>query len=152
MDLNLGCQRRMVLWMSNPATLNLKQMKMTESICSNCAFHIKDGRAFRCGFDYYQVPAAHRRTPKLTNFPEVAANNSCPRWDPNGFSVLKPSAESGAPQKADTTVWWGHRWLNSPIERGTVKVSTGRIRKEWGMRQERKSPNYTTDWSEVPVV
>ncbi|WP_324502386.1 DUF4113 domain-containing protein [Limnohabitans sp.] len=42
--------------------------------------------------------------------------------------------------------------LNSRFGRGTVKVSTGGMRKEWGMRQERKSPNYTTDWSEVPVV
>jgi Domain of unknown function (DUF4113) len=24
--------------------------------------------------------------------------------------------------------------------------------KEWQMRQERKSPNYTTAWDEVPVV
>ena len=66
----------------------------------------------RCGFDYYQVPAPQRRTPKLTSFPEVAASHSCPRWDPNGSSVLKPSAESGAPQKAETVYYLpGHGGL-----------------------------------------
>lgn len=78
--------------------------------CSNCGFHIKDGKAIRCGFDYFQVPASQRRTPKLTSFPEVAASHICPRWDPNGPSVLKPSAESGALQKAETVYYlpgWG---------------------------------------------
>ena len=42
--------------------------------------------------------------------------------------------------------------LNSRFGRGTIKVSTGGMRDEWGMRQERKSPNYTTDWSELPAV
>lgn len=42
--------------------------------------------------------------------------------------------------------------LNSRFGRGTIKVSTGGIRGEWGMRQERKSPNYTTYWSELPAV
>jgi DNA polymerase V len=42
--------------------------------------------------------------------------------------------------------------LNSRFGRGTVKVSTGGMRGEWGMRQERKSPNYTTDWGELPSV
>lgn len=66
----------------------------------------------RCGFDYYQVPAPQRRAPKLTNFHEVAASHSCPRWDPNGSSVLKPSAESGAPQKAETVYYLpGHGGL-----------------------------------------
>jgi len=31
-------------------------------------------------------------------------------------------------------------------------VSTQGAYKEWQMRQERKSPNYTTCWEEVPVV
>jgi len=42
--------------------------------------------------------------------------------------------------------------LNSRFGRGTIKVSTGGMRDEWGMRQERKPPNYTTDWSELPAV
>jgi hypothetical protein len=89
-------------------------MKKTDSTCSNCGFHIKDGKAIRCGFDYFQIPAPERRTPKLTSFPEVAASHSCPRWDPNGASVLKPSAESGAPQKAETVYYLpGHGGLIS---------------------------------------
>jgi DNA polymerase V len=42
--------------------------------------------------------------------------------------------------------------LNQRYERGTVKVSTKGAFKEWQMLQERKSPNYTTAWDEVPVV
>ncbi len=42
--------------------------------------------------------------------------------------------------------------LNQRFGRGTVKVSTQGAYKDWQMRQERKSPNYTTDWDEVPTV
>jgi DNA polymerase V len=42
--------------------------------------------------------------------------------------------------------------LNLRFGRGTVKVSTQGAYKDWQMRQERKSPNYTTDWHEVPVA
>jgi DNA polymerase V len=42
--------------------------------------------------------------------------------------------------------------LNQRFGRGTVKVSTQGAYQDWQMRQERKSPNYTTDWDETPVV
>jgi len=42
--------------------------------------------------------------------------------------------------------------LNQRYGRGAVTVSTQGAYKEWQMRQERKSPNYTTCWEEVPVV
>jgi DNA polymerase V len=42
--------------------------------------------------------------------------------------------------------------LNQRFGRGTVKVSTQGAFKDWQMRQERKSPNYTTDWNEVPMA
>jgi len=42
--------------------------------------------------------------------------------------------------------------LNQRYGRGTVKVSTQGAFKGWQMLQERKSPNYTTSWDEVPVV
>jgi len=42
--------------------------------------------------------------------------------------------------------------LNQRFGRGTVKVSTQGAFRDWEMRQERKSPNYTTAWEEVPVV
>lgn len=42
--------------------------------------------------------------------------------------------------------------LNQRYGRGTVKVSTQGAIKGWQMLQERKSPNYTTAWDEVPVV
>ncbi len=42
--------------------------------------------------------------------------------------------------------------LNQRFGRGTVKVSTQGAYRDWQMRQERKSPNYTSDWDEVPMV
>ena len=42
--------------------------------------------------------------------------------------------------------------LNQRFGRGAVKVSTQGAFKDWQMRQERKSPNYTTCWDDVPSV
>jgi DNA polymerase V len=42
--------------------------------------------------------------------------------------------------------------LNLRFGRGTVRISTQGAYQEWQMRQERKSPNYTTDWTELPSV
>jgi DNA polymerase V len=42
--------------------------------------------------------------------------------------------------------------LNLRYGRGTMRVSAQGAYKEWQMRQERKSPNYTTDWNAVPAV
>ncbi len=42
--------------------------------------------------------------------------------------------------------------LNKRYGLGTVKVSTQGAYKQWQMKQERKSPLYTTDWHSIPVV
>jgi DNA polymerase V len=42
--------------------------------------------------------------------------------------------------------------LNARFGRGAVKVSTQGAYQDWQMKQERKSPNYTTSWDEVPLV
>ena len=42
--------------------------------------------------------------------------------------------------------------LNKRYGRGAVKISTQGAYKDWQMRQERKSPCYSTRWDEVPVV
>lgn len=42
--------------------------------------------------------------------------------------------------------------LNQRYGRGTVRVSSQGTFKAWQMLQERKSPNYTTCWEEVPGV
>jgi DNA polymerase V len=42
--------------------------------------------------------------------------------------------------------------LNSRFGRGAVKISTQGAHREWQMRQERKSPNYTTEWDEIPEI
>jgi len=53
---------------------------------------------------------------------------------------------------SDTKLMRAIDGLNSRFGRGTIKVSSGGLRAEWGMRQERKSPSYTTDWNSVPAV
>lgn len=40
--------------------------------------------------------------------------------------------------------------LNHRFGRGTVKVSTQGAYRDWQMLQDRKSPNYTTSWDEIP--
>lgn len=40
--------------------------------------------------------------------------------------------------------------LNRRFRRGFVKVSSCGLYSQWQMRQERKSPGYTTVWREIP--
>jgi len=42
--------------------------------------------------------------------------------------------------------------LNTRFGRGAVKISTQGAHKGWQMKQERKSPCYTTNWHELPTV
>ena len=42
--------------------------------------------------------------------------------------------------------------VNQRFGRGIVRISSQDVGEEWGMRQERKSPAYTTSWSEMPSV
>lgn len=42
--------------------------------------------------------------------------------------------------------------LNQRYGRGTVKVSSPGAYSAWQMKQERKSPHYTTDWAGLPCV
>lgn len=55
-------------------------------------------------------------------------------------------------QTTDTRLMDALDGLNSKFGRGTVKVSTQGAFKQWQMKQERKSPSYTTDWAAVPCA
>jgi DNA polymerase V len=55
-------------------------------------------------------------------------------------------------QATDTRLMAALDGLNKRFGRGTVKVSTQGAYKEWQMKQERKSPSYTTDWDSVPII
>jgi DNA polymerase V len=55
-------------------------------------------------------------------------------------------------QASDTRLMHALDSLNQRFGRGTVKVSTQGAHKGWQMRQERKSPSYTTDWDSIPVI
>ncbi len=82
--------------------------------CQSCGFTIKDGRKLRCGFDYFQIPAPERRTPKLTSFPEVAQDHVCNRWSGVGASVLKAASEPVVAKGAETVYYLpGHGGLIS---------------------------------------
>jgi DNA polymerase V len=56
------------------------------------------------------------------------------------------------PQATSTKLMDALDGLNKRFGRGTVKVSTQGAYREWQMKQERKSPDYTTNWDEVPIV
>ena len=56
------------------------------------------------------------------------------------------------PQVTSTKLMDALDGLNKRFGRGTVKVSTQGAFSQWQMRQERKSPGYTTDWAEIPLV
>jgi DNA polymerase V len=55
-------------------------------------------------------------------------------------------------QATDTRLMHALDGLNQRFGRGTVKISTQGAHKEWQMRQERKSPSYTTDWDALPIA
>lgn len=42
--------------------------------------------------------------------------------------------------------------VNKRYGRGVLRISSQNVSDEWGMRQERKSPAYTTSWAELPTV
>ncbi|CAG1004679.1 Protein UmuC [Methylophilaceae bacterium] len=42
--------------------------------------------------------------------------------------------------------------INKKMGQGCVGIAASGIRQRWAMRRERKSPNYTTDWNELPVA
>jgi DNA polymerase V len=45
--------------------------------------------------------------------------------------------------------------VNRKFGKGTLKVASAGLegdRREWEMKQERRTPRYTTDWGDVPVV
>ena len=56
------------------------------------------------------------------------------------------------PQATNTKLMDALDGLNKRYGRGTVKVSTEGAFKEWQMKQERKSPSYTTDWNALPMA
>jgi DNA polymerase V len=54
--------------------------------------------------------------------------------------------------QADNSLMRALDKINSRYGRGTLTVSTQGAYKGWQMKQERKSPDYTTDWNSVPLA
>ena len=42
--------------------------------------------------------------------------------------------------------------INRKMGKGSVTTAASGINQRWAMKQENKSPNYTTDWNELPEV
>jgi DNA polymerase V len=42
--------------------------------------------------------------------------------------------------------------INHKMGQGSVGIAASGIRQRWATRRESKSPNYTTDWNELPVA
>lgn len=42
------------------------------------------------------------------------------------------------------------RWGRGSVKVGSAKI--GEAPRDWGMRQERKTPEYTTEWEDMPVA
>lgn len=40
--------------------------------------------------------------------------------------------------------------INQKMGKGTLTIAASGTNKRWAMRRENKSPNYTTEWSELP--
>jgi hypothetical protein len=94
-------------------TTTASNEKKPES-CQSCGFTIKDGRLLRCGFDYFQIAASERRTPKLNSFSVVASNHVCHRWSGTGTSVLKANTQPVHAKTAETIYYLpGHGGLIS---------------------------------------
>ena len=77
------------------------------------------------------------------NLPGNRMSNA-PEFVQTGSLAWTPAINDRLMQALDT--------LNQRYGRGTVKVSTQGAHQGWQMLQERKSPNYTTCWEEMPGV
>lgn len=42
--------------------------------------------------------------------------------------------------------------INRRMGKGCVSIAAGGVQKHWSMRREKKTPNYTSDWKELPVA
>ncbi|MBL8506564.1 MAG: DUF4113 domain-containing protein, partial [Methylobacillus glycogenes] len=42
--------------------------------------------------------------------------------------------------------------INKKYDRGTIKLASEGIDHGWAMRRAFKSPNYLTDWNEIPII
>ncbi len=42
--------------------------------------------------------------------------------------------------------------INQKMGSGSLTIAASGIQQRWAMRRDRKSPNYTTDWNELPTV
>lgn len=81
--------------------------------CKSCSYVIRAGAGFRCGFEYFQIPAQQRRPPKLTTLTEVGSEDSCERWSSTGSAVLKPVASQTIIPKTRQMIYYlpGHGGL-----------------------------------------
>lgn len=86
------------------------------------------------------IPAGDLQHSYLQALESEEASSSQLRW------LAEPNPEQTGP------LMQGIDQLNSRYGRGTVKLLTQGVAQDWIMRQEFKSPRYTTNWSELKQV
>jgi len=42
--------------------------------------------------------------------------------------------------------------INIKMGKGSVSIAAGGVQKDWSMKREKKTPNYTSNWKELPVA
>jgi len=42
--------------------------------------------------------------------------------------------------------------INRKMGKGSLSIAAGGVQKDWSMKREKKTPNYTSDWKELPVA
>ena len=115
----------------NPSfTLPLPQPTHDSLVVNRWADYLV-GRLFRPGYEYKKAGIM---------LGDITPSGQCQA----DWLEPKPATDSALMDALDG--------LNQRFGRGTVKVSTQGALTGWQMRQERKSPSYTTDWNSVPSI
>ena len=73
------------------------------------------------------------------------AANRCAKQSP----LLLTTFDDG--QKSEAMMQTLDRW-NEQFGAATLNIAAAGIDKNWTMRRENKTPNYTTQWDELPVA
>ena len=74
-----------------------------------------------------------------------------PRQGNRQLSFLEPHGEKKNPAATPSCGSW--TGINTVHGRGSlILAASGLGKKNWHMRQERRSPCYTTSWAELPLV
>ena len=70
---------------------------------------------------------------------------------PNGGQQMDIFGYSNDDEKANVLMETMDK-VNKKYSRGTIKLASEGVNKSWVMRRALKSPNYTGNWHELPII